>query len=69
MRSIVWMGGKKPDNMTDLQYELNAQQLAKHVNGELVKFGETNFVIIGDQFSEIAMKNLQKKHDSKPQTA
>ncbi len=52
MRKILWIGGKIPEGMTQLQYNSTAKILSNSIGGELVRFGENNLAIIGDERAE-----------------
>jgi len=62
MRKVIWMSGKKPENMTDEKFEEDLIILAGGIGGELVEFGKLSYMIIGDDEAKKKLdefKNLE----------
>lgn len=64
LRKVLWIAGKKPDDMTDDKFANTAKILASKIGGELVSFG-TSFMIIGGSNAEKNYKNLQQQLNQK----
>lgn len=67
MRKIIWIGGPKPEKLSDEAYKKSVLQLAEFVGGEAIGFGTDNYAIVGDEEGEkrMNMLNKEKKEASK----
>lgn len=63
MRQVIWIAGKIPDEMTPEKYLDNLKMLSTAVGAELVKFGETSHLLIGDDKAAAKLKIIQGQAD------
>ena len=58
LRKVIWVAGSIPEGITKEQYNSLVQQLADISGGELVEFGASSYMIIGDENAENKLKSF-----------
>lgn len=59
MRKVIWIAGAVPKDMSDAMFLHGIQDIAKATGGEVCKFGESSYLIIGDEQAENNLKAIQ----------
>lgn len=52
-RKVLWIAGAIPKDITQDKYDATVEKLSLSIGGELVRFGDNSWVIIGDSAAEI----------------
>ncbi len=65
MRKVLWVAGARPEGMTPEKYKETASLLAFSIDAELVKFGESSYMIIGDDEAEKKYNDVVKRAEER----
>lgn len=68
MRKIIKMWTSTPEGMTEFEFKVSLQRIAKMTKSEVIRFADTGFALIGDDAAEKSVERaFEAIRATKPQ--